>query len=197
MNFKTNKRHKLSEEEEEKPIDEDVVEVIEDRVYFYAEVNTKNVMKLIKAMNTANEHALKICSNVNDCRVYLYINSYGGCAFSGLSALDNIRNNKVWVVTIADGFVASAATLLLLAGYERKCYSHAKILIHQLKTSFWGKHADLLDEVENCTELMETLKEVYVRNSRMKADKVQDLLNKELHLNAETALKKGFVDAIW
>lgn len=45
------------------------------------------------------------------------------------------------------GFVASAATFLLLAGAERLAMPNAHILIHQIRTGFWGKFNDLLDEV--------------------------------------------------
>ena len=167
-----------------------------DCVYFCAPVDTKYTLKLIKALDEASEFALKTCGWA-DARVYLYIFSAGGCAFAGLSAMDHIRNNRVPVVTIADGYVASAATFLLLGGSERKSMSNAKILIHQLSTAFWGKYADLLDEVQNSEELMQSFRKVYADNTKLRGHKLDSLLNKELHMNATRSLEWGIVDEIW
>lgn len=168
-----------------------------DCVYFYAPVTTSNTVKLLQAMREAGNYALQKCVWPEDARIYLYIHSGGGDAFAGLSAMDHIRLSRVPVVTIADGFVASAATFMLLGGSERKAFRSAKILIHQMSTSFLGKYQDLLDEVHNSTDLMETMKQVYAENTAMNKDEIDRLLTKELQLNAKQAIKKGVVDEIW
>jgi ATP-dependent protease ClpP protease subunit len=186
-----------SDAEEKEEEDEDEICNVKNTVYFYAEVNTKNVLKMIKALNSATQFALESSYDMNTCAVYLYINSYGGDACGGLSAMDHVRLNRVHVVTIADGYVASAATLMFLGGHERKILRNAKILIHQLSTGFWGKYKDLLDEVANSKELMKNFQDIYKSHTRMTEKEVQDLLNKEIHMNAQQSLDCGFVDEIW
>ena len=184
----------------EEPVsEEDDNEVIDmkDCVYFHAEVCNKSIIKLIQALSNATKYALENCYDPKDVYVYLYINSSGGDAFAGLSAMDHIRCNKIPVITIADGFVASAATFMLLGGVERKCMRNAKILIHQLSTTFWGKHADLLDEVHNCKELMETLQNIYTTSTYIKGPQLKSLLKKEIHMNSTQAFDYGFVDEIY
>lgn len=176
--------------------DDDVTQ-INDHVYFYADVKPKTVLLLLKAIHAATSHALANTHYATDAKVYLYINSNGGEVFSGLSAMDHIRLNRIPIVTIADGFVASAATLILLGGTERKILKNAKILIHQLSTQFWGKFNDLLDEVANSEELMNNFKSVYSSQTYMKEAKIEALLHKELHMNAAQALEYGFVDEVW
>jgi ATP-dependent Clp protease protease subunit len=194
----TKKRPRCADEEEDAPDNaEECVVTVRDCVYFSAEVEPKYTVKLIRAMDEASDYALKTCLWPCDARIYLYINSGGGCAFSGLSAMDHIRNNRVPVVTIADGYVASAATFMLLGGAERKTMRNAKILIHQLSTYFIGKYADLLDEVENSKELMESFRRVYADHTNLRGKELDSLLNKELHMNAHRSLECGFVDAIW
>ena len=170
---------------------------IDDTVYFSAEVNTKNVTKLVRCLHEANGAALTKAHYPSDARVYLYIHSSGGDAFAGLSAMDLIRCNRVSVVTVAHGYVASSASLMLLGADERKIMSNAKILIHQLSTAFFGKYGDLLDEVANSKELMQSFQKVYSQRTSLSAKKVESLLTKELHINATTALRMGFVDEIW
>lgn len=182
-------------ENEEAP--ENCILTIRECVHFNAAVETRYTLKLLKALDDASEFALKNCTWPCDARVYLYINSGGGCAFAGLSIMDHIRLNRVPIITIADGYVASAATFILLGGYERKSMSNAKILIHQLSTAFWGKYADLLDEAQNSEELMETFRKVYVQNTKLHGNRLESLLKKELHMNATSSLNWGIVDEIW
>lgn len=183
----------LDEDEDE---NEQILQ-IKDSVYFYAEVKPETILKLITALDKATKHVLETYHDIYECKVYLYINSVGGEAYSGLSGMDHIRLNKVPVYTIADGFVASAATLLLLGGAQRKILKNAKVLIHQLSTQFLGKFKDLLDEVSNSKELMANLKEIYKWETKMKSSEIENLIHKELHMNANQALSYGFVDEIW
>ena len=75
--------------------------------------------------------------------------------------------------------------------------ANSKILIHQLSTEFWGKYNDLLDEVENSKELMETIRGIYKAKTWMSTKTVNALISKETHMNANIALSNGFVDEIW
>ena len=152
---------------------------------------------MITALDKATQYVLETSYDIYQCKIYLYINSVGGEAYSGLSGMDHIRLNKVPVTTIADGFVASAATLLLLGGAERKILKNTKVLIHQLSTQFLGKFKDLLDEVVNSKELMTNMKDIYKSETKMKSSEIENLIQKELHMNAYQALSYGFVDEVW
>jgi ATP-dependent protease ClpP protease subunit len=166
-------------------------------VYFYADVCKKSVLLLLEAINKANNCAFAQCTHVNECRVYLYIHSDGGDAYAGLSAMDHIRNNKVPITTIIDGFVASAATLLMLGGAHRVGYQHSTLLIHQLQTGVWGKHADLVDEAKNSTTLMNTIRSVYAQHTTLSDKKLTNLLNNEKNIGSDDCLKLGFVHELW
>lgn len=182
---------------EDDPSIDDPIRCIEDSVFFYAEVTSANVLRLLHCLSRANAHALSHCASPHDARVYLYIHSPGGDAYAGLSGLDHIRNNRLPVTTIVDGFVASAATFLLLGGSHRVALSHGTCLIHQLSTGFWGKYADLVDEVKNSTSLMKTFKKIYGERTSLDKAAIDSLLKKELTLDARKCLSMGIVDEVW
>jgi ATP-dependent Clp endopeptidase proteolytic subunit ClpP len=195
--FDVKRQRRAGESDEDEPEPEDCVVCDQDSIFFYSEVNTRSVVQLLKALREAGNAALERCSWPSEAKIYLYIHSGGGDALAGLSAADHIRCSRVPVVTIADGFVASAATFMLCAGAERKAFSSAKVLIHQISTSFYGRFAELQDELCNTSDLMTTMKSVYTTTTNMTADEIEKLLKKEKHLNAGEALQKGFVDEIW
>tara|TARA_B110000046_G_scaffold5113_1_gene5417 strand:- start:2398 stop:3012 length:615 start_codon:yes stop_codon:yes gene_type:complete len=165
-------------------------------VYFCADVTKATVFKLLQLLREATACALEHAHPGRDPSVHLYVHSDGGDVFAGLSAYDHIRANRVPVTTVADGMVASAASLLLLAGETRLAMSHASVLIHQLSTGFAGKYADLLDEVQNSSALMDSLHAIYRARTDMSAKRLAVLLKKERCLDATRCLREGFVHAL-
>lgn len=176
--------------------DENII-CIRNSVYFYADVTIANVLKLIQKLNEANECVDKSCDGHDAPRVYLYIHSGGGEVFAGFSAMDHVWNNRYPVVTIADGYVASAATFILLGGTERKALFTSRLLIHQLSAGMFGKFRELKDEMKNNGELMEAAKRIYFTQTKLSKEKIEKLIQKEVHLHADKALRYGFVDEIW
>ena len=194
--LRRHKKQKLDGDEESQDTTEDEVNHINGSIYFYAEINSKNILKLIKCINEANEFVFNKEDEIEKMNIKLFVNSGGGDAFAGLSGMDHVRKNKIPITTIADGYVASAATLLMLGGHQRIAMANARILIHQLSTWFWGKYVDLLDEVQNSKELMNAFKIIYSSKTSLDKRKLQSLLKKELHMNANQALEVGFVSSI-
>ena len=128
--------------------------------------------------------------------ITLFIHSDGGDAYAGISAMQHIRRCTVPVTTVADGFCASAATLLLLGGSTRKITPYTDVLIHQIQTAFWGKYKDLHDEYKNSTALMRSICTIYTENTKLAEKKVQKYLDSELYMTCADCLKHGIVHCV-
>lgn len=184
------KKMRLSTPEEETNeglCGDDSVVSIHNRVYFHSSVSRKSIVKMIEKLNDAISYA----RTNGDANVILFIHSEGGDAFAGLSGMNHIETCGFPVTTVADGFVASAATLLLLGGRTRFGMPQSTILIHQLSTEFWGKYVYLKDEVANAKQLMKVLTDVYVKKTTMAREHVQELMTKELYMSSKKALHNG------
>lgn len=166
-------------------------------VYFYATVTAASILKLVTCLREANECALKATHLDTAPCVYLYIHSDGGDAYAGLSGMDHIRLNPVPVVTIVDGMVASAASFLLLGARVRKCMPNSFVRIHQISISgFVGKFVDFVDEFQNTNSLMDTVRDVYLSNTCLSRERLEEILRKEIDMNATTCVEDGLVHAI-
>lgn len=163
------------------------------RVFFHADVERRSVLALLDHLEEATKHAVL---HDHPC-VWLFLHSSGGDAFAGLSAMDHIRANRVPVHTVADGFVASAATFMLLAGAKRYAMPHATVLIHQVSTGFWDKYVYMKDEMHNAEQLMNVLKSIYTSSTKLTTRVVEDLLKKELTMTADECVRNGMVDALF
>ena len=176
----------------------DYLEVVNNRIYFYSGVETKNVLGLNKALRdlgaeTQHSSAVLECEPAD---IFLHVNSHGGDLFAGLAAMDEIRKSKVPVISIVDGCAASAATLMTIAANKRQINKHAYMLVHQLSSGMWGKYKEMKDEMENVDNMMKTIREIYLEYTKIPKKKLNEILDHDLWFDAETCLKYGLVDEI-
>lgn len=199
-----------------------IINVIEDTnsIYFNGEINNfsteklinellkmelsikKNIKNLSKIVDDANERIINENINnikltlTNDIHINLYITTYGGCIHSAFSIIDTIKSMEIPIHTICKGCVASAGTLISLSGKKRYITKHSYMLIHELRTSCWGKFSYIKDEFINTEELMECIKTYYINNSKITMEEIEQQLKQDKMLDATNCLAKGLVDEI-
>lgn len=128
--------------------------------------------------------------------IKLFISSHGGGVYQVLGAFDSIKCMKVPVHTICKGFVASAGTILSLAGSKRFITKNSYMLIHQLRSGMWGKFEEIKDDFENCKMLMTHLKQIYLDNTYLKENDLDDILKRDITWSADSCLANGLVHEI-
>jgi ATP-dependent Clp endopeptidase proteolytic subunit ClpP len=186
-------------------------------IYFNGKINNKSMPALIKELTNMeqkiNKKIKKIKKKIDEleksdeyddsCEIQikaqpikLHITTYGGTVYDVFTVIDTIKNMKVDVHTICKGIVASAGTLLSLAGKRRYITENSYMLIHEIRSGMWGKFSELKEEYENVSELMEHLKKYYVTNTKMTEEEIIEQLRKDTMWNAQTCLEKGLVDEI-
>lgn len=186
-------------------------------IYFNGSINNKSMPALIKELTNMEQHInkkiKKIKKKIDDleksdehddsCQIKitaqpikLHITTYGGTVYDVFSVIDTIKNMKVDVHTICKGIVASAGTLLSLAGKKRYITENSYMLIHEVRSGMWGKYSDIKEEYENVTELMEHLKKYYIKNTKITEEEIVEQLRKDTMWNAQKCLEKGLVDEI-
>lgn len=176
----------------------DIVEKVENTLYFYAEIYRDNILKLNKelALLENNLYYQSVVTKNAPANIYLHVQSYGGSIFSGLSAMDMILKSKIDIITIVDGCAASAATLLTVVGKTRYIKEHSYILIHQLSSIFWGNYEQLKDDMENSNKFMSMIKGIYKEHTKIPMKKLNEILKHDLWFTAKEALQYGLVDDI-
>lgn len=200
---RTARRHRFACSDHSDVDEHEVFEALERRVtcrgacvHFCAEVSTESVLVLVERLEEAARNALAASTPASPPRVLLYIHSDGGDVYAGFSAMAHVRACRVPVATVADGFVASAATLIFLSADERYVVPHSHMLIHQLSTGFWGKYDELVDEVVNSKMVMASMQQIYRERTALGKKKISALLKKELNLSATQCVRYGLARAL-
>ena len=178
--------------------DNNVVDTLHNRIYFYSGVTRPKILKLNKSIFNLNVNMLSKTGPLEyePPPIKLHINSYGGSVFAGLAAVDYIRNSKVPVHTIIDGCAASAATLMSCVGAHRQMHRNACILVHQLSGAMWGKFQEMQDDMQNSEMLMEKIKNIYKEYTKIPKKELDNILKHDLWWEAEKCLQYGLVDEI-
>ena len=174
------------------------IAVNENKIYFYAGVNRDSAVELNKKVGELQSKSFSLANNldIEPPGMHLYINSGGGSITSGISSMDTILRCKVPVHTYVDGFAASAATFLSIAGTKRYMSRNSYMLIHQLSSNFWGKYSEFQDEKQNLDLMMGTIKNVYKKYTKVPMKKINEILKHDLLWDAETCLTYGLIDEI-
>ena len=169
-------------------------------IYFYCDVLPDSVLKLNNVLVQMMKESLSEAATKGRIPdpIHLHIQSNGGLVSAGFIGYDVITeiNKFVDVHTHIDGYAASAATLLSVAGKKRFMTPSSTVLIHELSTYIGGKLSEITNEYANCKLIENKLEEIYLRHTKFKKEELQELLKKDVLLDAEKALEKSLVDEI-
>lgn len=178
--------------------DNNVVDFSQNRIYFYSGVTRPKILKLNKGIYNLNVNMLSRAMPLeyDPPPIMLHINSYGGSVFAGLSAVDYIINSKIPVHTVIDGCAASAATLMSCVAEKRYMHRHACMLVHQLSGLMWGKFAEMKDDMQNSEMLMEKIKDIYRKYTKIPKKELDNILKHDIWWEAEKCLEYGLVDEL-
>ena len=204
----SNKNKKYKNEESDDEDDGDKEELVwrnGNDIFFYADVNAKNIGKLNKFIFEINKKNVenfvlpfKNTLNIEPSYppIYLHIKSNGGCVDSALSSVDLIKTSLSPVYTIIEGYAASAATMLSIVGEKRFMHKNAHMLIHQMSTGFWGKMEEIKDEIKNINEFEKVIFDIYKEHANIPDKKFSKILKHDLWWGAEKCKKYDLIDEI-
>jgi len=107
--------------------------------------------------------------------IVLTLTSNGGTIHDAFAVVDVIRSLTVPVHTVIAGYVASACTLISLAGHKRFIHRNASVMVHELRGSNWGKYSALRDRYENLQMMMANLIAYYADNTKLSREELAQI----------------------
>lgn len=129
-------------------------------------------------------------------KIHVYINSYGGEVAEGLAIYNALRRHKAKVVTYCDGFAASIASVVFMAGDKRIMNESSLLMVHNAWTICLGNAADLRKQADDLDKITRASIEAYKSHSNLSEDEIKALLDAETWILPEEALEYGFATKI-
>ncbi|MGU3493820.1 ATP-dependent Clp endopeptidase proteolytic subunit ClpP [Xanthobacteraceae bacterium A53D] len=130
--------------------------------------------------------------------ISMYINSPGGVVTSGLAIYDTMQFIRPAVSTLCIGQAASMGSLLLTAGEKglRFALPNARIMVHQPSGGFQGQVTDIMLHAQEIMSLKKRLNEIYVKHTGQPIEKIEDALERDNFMTANTAQEFGLIDSV-
>nr|AGW98570.1 clp protease proteolytic subunit [Ipomoea obscura]BDR62512.1 ATP-dependent Clp protease proteolytic subunit [Ipomoea obscura] len=131
--------------------------------------------------------------------IFLYINSPGGDVISGVAIYDMMQTVRPDVSTVCIGLAASMGSFILAGGAitRRAAFPHARVMIHQPRTSFFeSQAAELLLEVEEALKLRERIAEIYAQRTGNPTSIISRDMDRDVFFSARQARIYGIIDDI-
>lgn len=167
-------------------------------IKFYGEINTNSLLNLRDSLEQAvlNSISVGIVYGIEPPVIKLYIQSNGGSVMPTLAIVDWIKNSKVPIHSYIDGNAASSATLISVSCHKRFMSKNSYALVHQLSSGFSGKYMELEDNMTNVMSLMKTIKNIYIDNTKIKKDDIDEILSHDIWWDSTKCLEMGLIDEI-
>jgi ATP-dependent Clp protease protease subunit len=133
-----------------------------------------------------------------DKDISIYVNSPGGSVYSGLAIYDTMQFIKPDVQTICVGIAMSMGALLLSGGAEgkRMALPNAKILIHQVSSSFQGQATDIEIHAREIIDVRRRLDEIIAKHTKKPVEEVKKDTERDYFMSAEEAKDYGIIDRV-
>lgn len=138
--------------------------------------------------------ALLVMQMTNDEPIDIYVDSFGGCVYSGLGLYDLIKDSPCWINTYAVGKVMSMGLTIFLSGDSRLALTNTTLMAHGLSSGTSGKVKNQQIDVNEAKRLNDILLHILADNS----NKTFSWWNKKLehedyYFNMEEAKKLKIV----
>lgn len=163
--------------------------------------------RIINITHDIDQESIAICmsgihlmlAKNKESDINIYINSFGGCAYTAMGFYDFLRSLKTCNInTYNVGCAMSGGSVIFMAGDNRYMYENTVFMMHSVSSGAEGKvHLDLVDEAEECKKIHSQLCEIYAKHTKRSKRQWDNLIKyKDRYYRAEEALKMGIVHKV-
>lgn len=139
---------------------------------------------------------LRQLEHSNAEKIHVHINSGGGSAFDGIAISNLLKNHRAEVIIHVDGWAASAASIIAMAGDKIIMPANTLMMIHQASAFVYG-NADQLEKLASDLRKVDKAVSASYKNRFVGSEEELDrLLEEETWLTANEAVALGFADEV-
>lgn len=128
--------------------------------------------------------------------IHVHINSPGGSAFDGVAIGNLLKNHKAEIIVHIDGWAASAASVIAMAGDKVIMPENTMMMIHRASTIEYGNAKVFEKTASDLRKIDTALAASYKKRFVGEQSELDQLLDDETFLTADEALAFGFADEI-
>ncbi|MEB9549536.1 Clp protease ClpP [Bacillus cereus] len=138
----------------------------------------------------------ELLDNVKAKEIEVHIHSNGGDAFEGIAICNYLRNHSATITAVIDGMCASAASLIAMGANKIVMPSNTTMMVHRAATYAYGNADSLEKRAKMLRDVDSALIQTYKARFNGEFHELEELLDNETYMTAETAKSYGLCDEI-
>lgn len=130
--------------------------------------------------------------------IVVRINSGGGDVFAANAIFTRLKDHSAKITVKIDGWAASAATIIAMAGDTIKIAKNGVFMIHDPAMTVWNtfKAEDFLKMADELKVIKQSIVNTYAMKTGRKTEDIEQLMANETWWTGDTAVENGFCDEI-
>lgn len=144
---------------------------------------------------TAKELCQTIAA-IDTAEIVLHLSSPGGSVSDGLAIYNSLLGHPAKVTSRVEGWTASIATIVALAGETVAMYDNSLFMIHNPLMVCVGNASELREQADWLDRVGGILSTIYMGRCTKTEDELRAALDAETYLGADEALDWGFVTEV-
>ena len=123
------------------------------------------------------------------------VNSPGGDVFDGVAIYNLLKEHPATINVKVDGFAASAASFIAMAGDTVTMGKGSLFMIHNPWTFTFGDAAEMRKQADVLDTVKDQIIEIYQTRSTLSAEELSELMNTDAEwFGEDVAIERGFAD---
>jgi ATP-dependent Clp endopeptidase proteolytic subunit ClpP len=128
--------------------------------------------------------------------ILVRISSPGGDVFDGMAIYNALRDHPATITSRVEGFAASIASIIALAGESVEVHESAFLMIHDPWGYAVGNATELRALADTLDKLAGSMVDIYARKTGMDPEEIRDLMAAETWYTGAEAVETGLADVL-
>lgn len=169
-------------------------------IYSYVEPNGYDwwTDEVIESETSAQHFREVLAQYPNATEIEIYINSLGGDVVEGTAIYNQLRRHPAHKTVYVDGFAASIASVIAMAGDEVVMPANTLMMVHNMSMHVWGNPSQLRKAADDLDVINTTGREAYLikAGDKLTREKLTEMMNAETWLPARECVELGLADRL-
>jgi len=145
------------------------------RIYICEEIDRDSIFKVIYWLDR-----IKAIDKKNNTKepIEIVLDTYGGDAYSTIALCSKIKsmiNDGYNIITTVHTTAFSGGFWILTCGSERRALPDSRIMVHSIISGTFGKHQEMIDDMEETKTMWNKLKEIVTENTNISDDRLEEI----------------------
>ena len=169
-------------------------------IYSYVEPNGYDwwTDEVIESETSAQHFREVLAQYPNATEIEIYINSLGGDVVEGTAIYNQLRRHPAHKTVYVDGFAASIASVIAMAGDEVVMPANTLMMVHNMSQRVFGNSSQLRKAADDLDVINSTGREAYLQKAgdKLSRERLIEMMDAETWLPARECVELGLADRI-